>query len=71
MRGEEIYYLIKIVIKTAPLALAVKFNPMGNPWGPMGPPMVPLSAGFCFKARTSAMFFWGSELRLDHFLKYF
>ena len=42
-------------------------GPMGNPWGPWGthgapwapwaPPWGPRSAGFCFKARTSAMFF--------------
>ena len=46
MRG-EIYYLIKIVIKTAPPTVVAKFipggglggpwGPMGNPWGPMGP----------------------------------
>ena len=97
MRG-EIYYLIKIVTKTAPPTVVAKFTPggprgpmgphgapwgthgahgapgpppgvnlattvWGAPWGthgaPWAPPWGPRSAGFCFKARTSAMFFLG------------
>ena len=34
-------------------------EPMGPHGPPMGPPWGPRSAGFCFKARTSAMFFLG------------